>query len=284
MGKIFDLSSLYDLETLTVFVRIILLVFIGIPVIFWFSKWIRKRISVRHSAQHGMIIGKIIFYSGLTYIIVSTLIELDFELTPLLGAAGIVGIALGFASQTSVSNIISGLFLVAEKPFVVNDVIKVGETTGQVLSIDTLSIKLRMFDNKYVRIPNETIIKSEVVNITRFPIRRVDLNVGIAYKEDMGKVRELLLDIAFKHPLCLQEPEPLVIFTGYGNSSIDMLFVAWAQREDWLTVKNDLMETIKNRFDEEGIEIPFPHLSLYKGLATDPFPVQIVNTPSTDNQ
>ena len=271
-----DYSTLMTKTLILSFFRIFVLVFIAFPIIFWFSKWIRNRVTNRYSAQHGMIIGKIVLYGGLIYIVISFLKEFNFSLTPLLGAAGIVGIALGFASQTSVSNIISGLFLVAEKPFVVGDLIQVGSTIGQVLSIDTLSIKLRMFDNKFVRIPNETIIKSEVINITRFPIRRVDLNVGVAYKENLGRVREVLLDIAFKHPLCLQEPEPLVIFTGYGNSSIDMLFVAWTQKNDWLTVKNDLMETIKNRFDEDGIEIPFPHLSLYKGLATEPFPVTIV--------
>ncbi|HEQ60201.1 MAG TPA: mechanosensitive ion channel, partial [Firmicutes bacterium] len=94
--------------------------------------------------------------------------------------------------------------------------------------------------------------------------------------EDMGRVRSVLLDIAHKNPLCLEYPEPLVIFTGFGNSSIDMLFAVWVVRTNWLAVKNSLMEEIKRRFDEEGIEIPFPHLSLYTGLATKPFPVERV--------
>ncbi len=165
--------------------------------------------------------------------------------------------------------------MIAEKPFEVNDVITVGGTTGVVLSIDILSVKLRTFDNRYVRIPNETIIKSEVTNITRFPIRRVDLSVGVAYKEDIGKVRIVLLDIARKNPLVLNEPEPMVIFSGFGNSSIDLLFVVWAVKSDWLAVKNSIAEEVKKRFDEEGIEIPFPHLSLYSGLVTDPIPIRI---------
>ena len=196
--------------------------------------------------------------------------------THLLGAAGILGLALGFASQTSISNIISGLFLVAEGPFIIGDVITVDNTTGVVLSIDTLSIKLRTFDNRFVRIPNETILKSQVINVTRFPIRRIDLKIGVAYKEDISRVRDILLDIACKNLLCLREPEPLVIFTGYGTSSIDILFAVWVEKTNWLKAKNSLMEKVKKRFDEEGIEIPFPHLSIYKGLATQAFPVRIV--------
>jgi len=193
-----------------------------------------------------------------------------------LGAAGIAGIAIGFASQTSVSNIISGLFLIGEKPLEVNDVINVGSTTGIVLSIDTLSVKLRTFDNKFVRIPNETLIKSEFTNITKFPIRRVDINLGVAYKEDIGKVRNILLDIAHKNPLCLIDPEPIIILSGFGNSSVDIFLGVWATKADWLQLKNTITEEIKLRFDAEGIEIPFPHRTIYFGEASKPFSLQVL--------
>ena len=88
--------------------------------------------------------------------------------------------------------------------------------------------------------------------------------------------------MAHKNPLCLEEPEPLVIFTGFGNSSIDMLFAVWALKTDWLKVKNGLMEEIKKRFDEEHIEIPFPHLSLYTGTVTQPYPVEVVKNTTTN--
>lgn len=88
--------------------------------------------------------------------------------------------------------------------------------------------------------------------------------------------KEILLDTAYHNPLCLQEPEPTIIFSGFGSSSIDLFFGVWAERDDWLTLKNSIQEEIKQRFDEEGIEIPFPHISLYKGSATEPFPVEIV--------
>jgi len=253
------------------------MIFIGFPMVYLLGRWARNYATKKFSAQQGMIFGKIVLYTGLSIIIISILNDFGFKLSHLLGAAGIVGIAVGFASQTSVSNIISGLFLIAEKPFEVGDVITVNNVTGVVLSIDTLSVKLRTFDNKFVRIPNETIIKSDVTNVTRFPIRRVDINVGIAYKENISRVREILLDIAHKNPLCLNEPNPLVVFSGYGNSSIDFLFLVWAVKTDWLNLKNSIMEEVKNRFDKEGIEIPFPHISLYSGSDTKPIPINIVS-------
>ena len=123
---------------------------------------------------------------------VSALRELGFDLSVVLGAAGILSVAIGFASQTSTSNLISGLFLMLERPFSIGDVIKVDSTTGEVISIDLLSVKIRTFDNLFVRSPNESMIKTQVTTLTKFPIRRADLQVGIAFKEDIERVKEIL--------------------------------------------------------------------------------------------
>ena len=223
-----------------------------------------------------MLASKVVLYAGFVFVALSLVRELGFSISGFLGAAGVAGIAVGFAAQTTLSNFISGLFLMAEKPFGVGDVVSVGGTTGAVLSIDTLSVKLRTFDNKMVRIPNETIIKTETTTVTRFPIRRADLSVGIAYKEDIARVRELMLDVAHRHPLVLEDPEPMVHMVGYGSSSIDLLFVVWCVRTDFLKVKNAMLEQVKKRFDDEGVEIPFPHMSLYSGEATKPLPIELV--------
>jgi small-conductance mechanosensitive channel len=257
-------------------VRSVLLLLVGLPGVWMLSRWVRGYATRLYNAQKGLIAGKVVFYPLALIMLISVLRELGFSLAPILGAAGILGIALGFASQTSVSNIISGFFLLAEEPFRVGDIISVGDVTGAVLTIDMLSVKIRTFDNKMVRIPNETLVKSQVTTVTRFPIRRVDVNVGVAYREDIGRVRQILLDVADANPLVLMEPEPLVIFQGYGSSSIDFLFAVWAKKESWLTVRNTITEDVKLRFDAEGIEIPFPHVSLYAGSMTEPFPVRIL--------
>lgn len=280
----FDWEKYISAGTLSAVSRIAALLVMGIPAVFWLSHWMNRRVSERFNSQHGMLAGKAVLYGGFLFIALSLIRELGFSISGLLGAAGVAGVAIGFAAQTSLSNFISGLFLMAEKPFVVGDIISVGGTTGAVLSIDTLSVKLRTFDNKMVRIPNETIIKTETTTATRFPIRRVDLNVGIAYKEDIARVRALMLDVAHRNPMVLEDPEPLVNMAGYGSSSIDLLFVVWCVKTDFLKVKNAMFEQVKKRFDEEGVEIPFPHLSLYKGEASGPILIELVERRGSDKK
>lgn len=241
------------------------------------------RLLAEEDAQRAMIIRRACFYGIAGLFAASALMELGFDLSVLLGAAGILTVALGFASQTSASNVISGLFLLGERPFAVGDIIRVGSTTGEVLSVDLLSVKLRTFDNLFVRIPNETMIKSEVTNLRRFPIRRVDLQVGVAYKEDLRDVREVLMDVADRNPLCLEEPAPLIIFQGYGDSSINHQFSVWAKTENFLDLRNSIPIEIKEAFDERDIEIPFPHRTLYTGSETAPFPVQAEGQPPSSS-
>lgn len=237
------------------------------------AQWTRQRFDTHQQ----LLLVRIANYLVLLIFVVMALNSLGFELGVLIGAAGILSVAVGFASQTSASNIISGLFLVAERPFSVGDLITVGQTTGEVISVDLLSVKLRTFDNLYVRIPNETLIKSEVTTLTRFPIRRIDLAIGVAYKENIKRVREVLEAVAEANILCLDEPKPIFIFLGFGESSLDMQFSIWVKRENFLELKNTIHEEIKEAFDQEGIEIPFPHRSLYTGSMTEPFPIRVVN-------
>lgn len=257
--------------------RVICLILIGLPAVWFLSRLAARISSGRFSGQGQMILRKVILYLGVIMIALAVTQQLGFHFTALLGAAGIIGIAIGFASQTSVSNIISGLFLIAERPFAVGDVVRIGGHTGIVMSIDLLSLKLRTFDNQFVRIPNEMLMKQELVNITRFPIRRVDTTVSVAYKEDLDRVRDVLLDMARKHTKVLDEPEPLVMLTTYNNSSVDFLFAVWCVKSDFFEIKKTLVPDIKKRFDEEGIEIPFPHVSLYAGSKTDPLPIRLVD-------
>jgi len=101
--------------------------------------------------------------------------------------------------------------------------------------------------------------------------------VGVAYKEDTERVRKILFDVADRNPICLDEPAPLFIYKGYGDSALELQFSVWAKRENFLVLRNTMQEEIKRAFDEHGIEIPFPHRTLYTGSVTEPFPVRMVN-------
>jgi small-conductance mechanosensitive channel len=267
IGEFFASGRGYDLLRATV------LLVVGLVLASLLSRGAHRVVLKYFDIQRAMLGRRIVYYLVVVLTAISVLNELGFSLTVLLGAAGVLSVAIGFASQTSASNLISGLFLIAEKPFIIGDIITVGGTTGEVLSIDLLSVKLRTFDNLYVRVPNQTLIQSEITNLSRFPIRRFDLKVGVAYKEDLDRVRKVLLDVAENNPLSLENPAPLIIFLGYGDSSLDMQLSVWALRENFLALRNSIATDVKKAFDREGIEIPFPHLSLYTGEETKPFPV-----------
>lgn len=258
-------------------VRAGIVLFAGIIIARFLAAALYRLMDGRMDQHVATTLRRVVFYLLTAIVVMAALKELGFSLGVLLGAAGVLSVALGFASQTSASNLISGIFLVAEKPFKIGDIIKVENFTGEVLSIDLLSVKLRTFDNLFVRVPNETLIKTEITNLTRFPIRRLDIQIGIAYKEDLDRVREIMIKVADEFPLCLDQPRPLVIFQGFGDSSQNLQYSVWTTRENFLEARNTIPERLRKAFAEAGIEIPFPHRSLYAGSETKPFPVRMVD-------
>lgn len=206
---------------------------------------------------------KIVKYAGYSIAAAILLKAVGINITALLGAAGIAGIAIGFAAQTSVSNLISGIFLISEKPFEMGDVIQTGDITGTVLSIDLLSIKIQTFDNRFVRIPNETIIKTNVINLTKFPIRRMDIRFQVSYNADIEKVIDTCAKIAQRNRYALDNPEPLILVDSFDNSGINILFGIWFERSQLVSLKNSIIIDIQRRFAEEHIEIPYPKMDVY---------------------
>ena len=271
------LEGVFTAERVLAFARAAITVLIGLFIAQLASLGLAKLVGKQASPQQTMLEKRLSFYVIVSLVVISVLGQLGFNLSVLLGAAGILTVAIGFAAQTSASNLISGLFLMVERPFVVGDWIKVEDAIGVVLSIDLLAVRIRLFDNSLVRIPNESIIKNRITNLTPFPIRRLDLDIGVAYKEDIEKVRELLVEVADRNPLVLDDPKPQFLYDGYGDSALEFRFCIWTMVENIVSVRNDMRIEIKHVFDHHGIEIPFPHRSLYTGSITEPFPVHLVS-------
>ena len=187
----------------------------------------------------------------------------------------IIGVAVGFASQTSLSNIISGLFLVGEKQINLGDMIEVGGITGNVDSINLMSVQLRLPNNTMVRIPNEMIIKNPVSNITRFSTRRCDLDLGVDYNCDIEHVVSILQEVVKQNKLCLDDPAPVIMFTGFQDSSLGFKIGAWCLKDNFLDCQKTLAHDIKHRFAAEGISFPFPTRSLE---SRSPIQVEISGT------
>lgn len=269
------LSTYFNTETVDKFIRIVFILVAGVGSIHLVSYLVLRSLRKQLSRQRMMLVSRTIIYTGYIGLVLIVTRELNYDLTALFGAVGVMGIVIGVASQTSIGNIISGLFLVGEKSFEIGDVVRVGDKTGTVYSIDLLSIKIKTFDNLLIRIPNQTVISSELVNVTRFPIRRLDFQIGVAYREDLRKVKTVLENVARNNPLCLEEPEPVIIFQTFGDSSINITFGVWFEKTNYLAVKNSVFIEIKEAFDREGIEIPFPHVSIYAGEASRPVTIKL---------
>ncbi len=217
--------------------------------------------AVRHAvpAERAVLVRRVVFYGVSALVVASALAELGVNLAWLAGGAGVLTVALGFASQTSASNIISGLFLIAERPFGVGDWVRIGGSEGEVIGIDLLSVKLRTADNLFVRVPNESVMKGEIVNTTRFPIRRADLSFDLPYGTDLERVRDLVRRLAEDHPDVLVEPAPVVRFTAFGASGLKVMVGFWLAREGFHDSRYELAHELAAALRAAGIEMPFPH-------------------------
>ena len=271
----FAWTDFFTAATLEKIIRIAVILAVGVAIIYFIAFLVKRLLPQKWSRQRKMIINRAVQYTGFITLFLIVISELEINLAPIFGAAGVIGLVIGVASQTSIGNIVSGFFLVSEKSFEIGDVVQLGDKTGTVFSIDLLSIKIRTFDNLLIRVPNQTVISSELTNLTRFPVRRIDTLVSVAYKEDLNKVKSILENVTKQNPLCLDEPEPVIIFQNYGTSGIDITLGVWVERTNFLKVKNAVFMEIKEAFNKEGIEIPFPHISLYTGEETKPFPVEV---------
>lgn len=177
----------------------------------------------------------------------------------LLGSAGL---AVGLALQGSLANFAGGVLILIMKPFVVGDYIIVGDKEGTVISIDIIYTKLQMVDNKTVVMPNGKLADSDIINVTKQDKRRIDIEVGVDYSENIKEVRKVLAEIIENQESVLRE-EPIDIVVGaLNNSSVDMAIHVWVKKENYWAVRWAMLEEIKEKFDERGIVIPFNQLDV----------------------
>lgn len=240
-----SISGMFTSERALDWGRAGLLLFVTFFVARLLGRWIRRLVATSGDLQRAVLAGRLVAWGTILLGLTMALDELGFKLRVLLGAAGVFSVAAGFASQTTLSNLISGFFLFGERPFNVGDVIEVDNISGEVISIDMMATKLRTMDNRFVRIPNEIIIKTKVTNLTRFPLRRLELVVPIAHPEDFPRVRAKLLEIADKNTHCLAEPPPQVFIAGFGETTLNVQIWAWARTSRLQDLKVSLSEEIQ---------------------------------------
>ncbi|MGC9308543.1 MAG: mechanosensitive ion channel family protein, partial [Thermoplasmatota archaeon] len=184
--------------------------------------------------------------------------SIGFSLSGLLVAGGIMGIVIGFASQTVVSNLISGLFLIMEKPIKVGDSVNIDNVAGVVEDVRILSTTIRTFDGIYTRLPNDKVFSSNIQNYVAHGARRFAYSIGIRYRDDADKAKEVITELLETHPLILKEPAPQVFVDELGNSSVNLKVRMWAPSTHWYGVYTEMLWKIKLALEDNGIQIPFP--------------------------
>ncbi len=185
------------------------------------------------------------------------------NVTPLFAVFGGLSFILGFALQETLGNLASGLMIMILKPFDTGDYIEVGGASGTVDEMSVVSTQIRTFDNQIIVVPNRKIWGDVITNVSASDTRRVDLVFGIAYSDSAAHAITVLKSLVAEHDLCLDEPLPEIFVGELGDNSVNVFCRPWVKTEDYWTVYWDLTGAAKERFDDEGISIPFPQRDVH---------------------
>lgn len=175
----------------------------------------------------------------------------------------VLGFVLGFALSDTLGNIASGFMLAITKPFKAGDYVTVSGESGVIKSVGVSITELDTPDNKHIIIPNKVVFGSNIINFTRNPTRRVDMEVGVGYDVDLNKVIKTTMDVIKSHPKVLKDPEPQVAVSEHGDSAVTLVVRPWGKTEDYWDLFFDLKKALKESYDREGISIPFPQMDVH---------------------
>jgi len=189
--------------------------------------------------------------------------QIGISLGPLLAGLGVAGFVIGFALQDSLSNFAAGMMILIYRPFDVGDLIEAGGVTGKVNKMSLVNTTILTVDNQTIVVPNNKIWGDVVRNVTAQTMRRIDMMFGISYTDDIPKTERVLQDILDSHEKVLAEPEPIVRLHELADSSVNFVVRPWVKKEDYWDVYWDITRSVKMRFDEEGISIPFPQRDVH---------------------
>ena len=211
-----------------------------------------------------------LFIAGLVrkiILVIGVVVALSFlgvNIAPLVAAIGAAGLVVGLALQGTLSNFASGILILLYRPYDVGDVITAGGVSGgKVEAMSLVSTTILTFDNQRIIVPNNSIWNDNITNLTGMPTRRIDMTFGVSYDDNLDHVMEVLLGLCNDHPLVLDNPPPLIKVTSHGDSSISVVCRPWGRTEDYWTIYWDFQKLVKQRFDAEGISIPFPQRDLH---------------------
>lgn len=189
--------------------------------------------------------------------------QLGIDVAPLIAGLGIAGFVLGFAFKDALGNLASGVMILLNNPFDVDDTVEVNGNLGKVRELNLMATVLSTPDNKLITIPNSSVWGSSITNFTAHDTRRVDMTFGISYEDDIQPALDVLRKILEENEHVLPEPEPTIEVTELADSSVNFVVRPWTKTENYWRVYWSVTRTVKERFDEAGISMPYPQRDVH---------------------
>ena len=241
-------------------------------VIFVIGRWVAKifgnvtqRVMEKREVDETLrsFVGNLIYYTLLTFVVLAALSQLGIQTTSFIAIIGAAGLAVGLALQGSLANFAAGFLMILFRPFKVGDYIEGAGVAGTVESLQIFTTMLRTPDNKKVIIPNAGLTGGNIVNWSATGTRRVDMVFGIGYGDDIDKAKQIISETLAADDRVLKDPAPQVALSELADSSVNFIARPWVKTGDYFGVLFDTTETVKKRFDAEGISIPFPQRDVH---------------------
>jgi len=220
--------------------------------------YLRRSLKDKVSKDVGETVLKFLYYGTLFIVFISALPLIGLDPSGFLLAGGVAGIVLGFASQNIVGNLVSGFFLMVERPIKIGDQVEISGISGYVTDIRIISTLIRTYDGLLVRLPNQQVFTTNITNIVGHPVRRFEHTIRIRYSDDANAAIFLIKELIDKEPFALLNPSPSVFVNDLGDSSVNITVRIWAPVNEWFGIKTRILWNIKQTLEEYGIEIPLP--------------------------
>jgi len=225
-----------------------------------FKKFLNKS-NVNETLK--IFLGNVIYGLLLIVVVLAALNKLGIETTSFIAILGAIGLAIGLAFQSTLSNISAGVMIIIFRPISVGDFVEAGGVSGTVEEINLFNTMMKTPDNKVIIVSNSNIIGGNIINYSKKETRRVDFVFGIGYDDDLKLAKNTLLDIVNNDSRILKDPAPFVAVKELGDSSVNFVVRTWVKSEDYWGVHFDTIEKVKLTFDEKGISIPYPQMDVH---------------------
>ena len=234
----------------------------------WIAKAVRnltKRLLTKKDVDAAVtsFVSSLAYFALLAFVIIAVLARLGIQTASFVAVIGAAGLAIGLALQGSLANFAAGFLILVFRPFKAGDYVTAGGASGTVETIKVFTTQLTTPDNKTVIVPNARITADNITNYSAKDIRRVDFVFGVSYSDDLQRVRQVLQEVLDNESCALKEPEPQVVVSELADSSVNFTVRVWVKSADYWGVYFRTIETVKKRFDAEGISIPFPQTDVH---------------------